>query len=227
MIMKICLLVCFLFFFSLCVQSQQYIIIRDAGGLRLDPRHGTVIPHESRLQEEGTTSIPETNCSVSIVTKDKKVYRNFKGRLDLRFQKLVFTVDDEDLVCTLPLEQIIFDSCEQQISKAPFKNGFPAIDEQTQETFYQVLTSGKTALLKFYGLKWIDSSPYNANTTIRKYQEVISYYLLNGNIMTKLVRKNSNLLSLIQVPDSYLKANKLSLTREDDIIEIVRHYNSL
>jgi len=68
----------------------------------------------------------------------------------------IFTLKEQELLCTLPVAQIVFDSCEALLKGAIFKTGYPSIDKQNDKSFYQLLSAGKATLLKHYSITWQD-----------------------------------------------------------------------
>ncbi|MEO5782437.1 MAG: hypothetical protein ABIQ07_04150, partial [Ginsengibacter sp.] len=100
----------------------QSIVTKVNEDFLLSYDDGSLVIKNTNFTEEGATSIPERNCSVTLKAKDGKVYNPVYGRIDLITGKLIFTVNGQDLICAVPVEQIIFDSCNTALNGAVFKN---------------------------------------------------------------------------------------------------------
>ncbi|HUS00855.1 MAG TPA: hypothetical protein VMY77_03970 [Chitinophagaceae bacterium] len=71
---------------------------------------GTIIKRTT-FNEEGFTTLPVNNCLATFKTKDGKIYNHVSGRIDLLTNRFIFTINDQDLMFVLPVQQIVFDSC--------------------------------------------------------------------------------------------------------------------
>jgi hypothetical protein len=143
--------------------------------------------------------------------------------------EFLYTLNEKEFICTLPVEQIDFDGCENDVTSARFKSGFPAIDNETQNSFYQVLAEGKASLLKKYSITWRDDKPYNSGTTTRIFTaREILYLNINGS-MFKLDKNNSNLATILssKMVNAYLAKEKRNLKKDDEVIRLIEYYNSL
>jgi hypothetical protein len=203
----------------------QAIVVKKNEDFLLSYDDGSLVIKKTSYNEEGTTSVPERNCKVTVKANDGKVYSPLYGRIDLLTGKFIFTINGQDLICAVPVQQIVFDSCYTALNSVVFKNGYPPIDKQNDKNFYQLLSEGKATLLKHYELKWQDVIPYTSTNTTRIYTQTVKYYLYSNNRMDKLGKNNKNLTRLLAITPGYLK--KLDLKKEDDMIKLLAYYNSL
>jgi hypothetical protein len=188
---------------------------------------GTLIKRTT-FNEEGSTTLPANNCITTLKTKNGRVYNHVNGRIDLLTNHYIFTVNGQDLMFVLPVQQINFDSCYDSIlSGAIFKNGYPSINKQDSGTLYQVLSEGKGSLLKYYAIQWHDDKPFNTNNTTRIYKTIEHYYLYMDRQMFRLEKNKKNLAKLLAIPEDYISKQNLNLKKEEDAIKLVRFYNSL
>jgi hypothetical protein len=205
----------------------QFLVTKVNEDFYLQYDNGALVNKVTSFTEEGSATIPATNCKVVFKTTDAKLYKNVYGRLDLLSQKLIFSLNGKELLCTLPIAEIIIDSCNSLLNGAVFKNGYPPIDKQTAENFYQVLNQGKATLLKYYQIQWRDEVPYNSTNTTRVYDQSVHYYLYLNNRMHKLDKNNKNLPALLGKTVAQLSLKKLDLKKEQDMVELIRYYNNL
>jgi hypothetical protein len=207
--------------------SSQYIVNKVNEDFVLSYDNGSLVIKNTSFTREGYTSMPETNCKVALITKGGKAYSGVYGRIDLLTGKFIFTINEQDLICVLPVEQIVFDSCNTALNGAIFKNGYPPIDKQNDKIFYQLLGEGKATLLKHYELKWQDEIPYNSTNTTRIYKRSEKYYLYLNSKMYAIEKKQRNLLKLLAISERDIDTKKLNLKKEQDIIQLVAYYNML
>jgi hypothetical protein len=182
---------------------------------------------KSTLNEEGSKSLPEKNCLFALKTRDGKVYSKVRGRIDLQLESFIFSLDEQEFRCALPLVEIIVDSCDSTLSGSVFRTGFPAIDKQHEKSLYQVLSKGKATLLKHYAISWQDLTPYNSAKTTRVYSQLQEYYLFLNGKMISIDKNKKDLANLSGTTKTYISRNKLNLKKEKDLLKLVTYYNSL
>ena len=220
-----------LFVFQIILLSfssfSQHIEIKVNEDFYLRDKNGTFVQRRTSFNEEGFTTLPDRNCLVLLKAKDGKVYKHVYGRIDLLMNKFIYTVNEQDLISAMPIEQIVFDSCDTLLSGTIFKTGYPPINKQNDSSFYQVLSEGKATLLKYYAIKWHDEKPYNTSNTTRVYTRSDQYYLYLNGQMFRLERNKGNLTKLLSIPANQISKQKLKLKKDQDAIKLVAYYNSL
>lgn len=224
--MKKLFFIIFIFFLRISLFAQTIVVKKNEDFL-LSYDDGSLVIKNTGFTEEGYTSIPEKNCKVALKGKDGKMYNHVYGRIDLLTGKFIYTINAKDFICTVPLEQIKFDSCNTVLNGAVFKTGFPSVDHQTEKTFYQLLADGKAIFLKYYQINWHDEMPYNSTNITRIYKQSVKYYLYIHNRMYKVEKNYRNLPKMLAIPDGYLSKNKFKLIKEGDAIQLIAYYNSL
>lgn len=172
-------------------------------------------------------SVPQTNCTAVLKTRDGKVYKPVSGRIDLTSGKFIYTIDQQDFLCTAPILQVVFDSCDKEFEGAIFETGYPAVDKQNNSDFYKVLVDGKATLLKYYAAEQTDDKlSYNSAGSTPLYKYVEYYYLYMDWQMFRLGRNNKKLTRFLSISPDYIAKKKLNLKNEPDIIKLVKYYNS-
>jgi len=215
-----------LIFFLHIYSFPQSIVTKINEDFLLSYDNGSLVIKNIGFNEEGSTSIPEKNCRVTLKAYDGKVYGPVYGRIDLLTGKFIFTVNGQDLICSVPVEKIIFDSCYIALNGALFKNGYPSIYKQNDKIFYQLLSEGKATLLKYYELKSRDEMPYNSTNTTRIYTQSVKYYLYLNRKVHKIEKNNRNLPKLLAIPAAYISNKKKNLKKEQDLIQLVAYFNT-
>ena len=130
------------------------------------------------------------------------------------------------------VKEIIFtDSSSTKVTQFVFRSGFPAIDDQTSSSFYQVLTEGRIIMLEFIKKKILERKNDVSGEVAKEFESYEEYYVLADNQMTKLKKDKSFILSLVKDKDkemqSYLASTSLNFRKWTDIQSFLSYYNSL
>lgn len=112
-----------------------------------------------------------------------------------------------------------------------FRKGFTGKD-LNEGIFIQVIhSSPKSSFFKKESKTVIESKGYNTATVTKKIETTSTYYLQQGSDkqLTLAKRDNKSLISLLNKPeiDTFLKANKLNLKRDEDLIKLFTFYDTL
>jgi hypothetical protein len=112
-----------------------------------------------------------------------------------------------------------------------FQTEFPAIDQQDETYFYQVISKGKIFLLKFMH-KIVSQEKNELSGEIKKeYVGYEDYYVYNGKEIQRVKKDKSAILSLLsdQQPriQAFVETNHLKLKTIVEIKQVIDYYNSL
>ncbi|AYL98621.1 hypothetical protein [Mucilaginibacter celer] len=112
-----------------------------------------------------------------------------------------------------------------------FASGFPAVDDQTNKTFYQVVGDGKIKLLRYYKKKVLESTEFSSQIVSRTLVTSNSYYLFANNQMVKIKPSQKTVLAAMNDKadkmQEYLKANKVDFKSDVALAKLFGYYNSL
>jgi len=113
-----------------------------------------------------------------------------------------------------------------------FVNGLPAVDKQSEDSFYQQIAGGKIGLVKYYK-KVIDEQPgssYTSSTT-RRFKLLQTYYIFKNNKLTAIEPGKKAFAALFddhaKQYDEFLKGNNISFKNDADLQKLFAWYNSL
>ncbi len=192
---------------------------------------GTPIPINASYQVTGSLFYPKDYCEASIKVKNGKKYDSVSVKLNLQDNDVYVKFGDGiEMIATIPLENIDFSGCENN-KKTTFKSGFPAIEKQTDKSFYQVLSSGNLLLLKYANLSYRDEVPYGTATVTRNYETQPSYYAFSPEKGIIRLKDNGTVLGLVPAQkaeiEKFVNDQGIKVKRENDLVKLFDFINSL
>jgi hypothetical protein len=112
-----------------------------------------------------------------------------------------------------------------------FRSGFPAIDKQTQNHYYQVLVDGKVQLLKLITKKIIEQKNDVTGESKKEFASYESFYVYKDGVLKSFKKDKEFVLFLFsdqqEKINSYLASKKLNFRSLDDVTGLFKFYNSL
>lgn len=113
-----------------------------------------------------------------------------------------------------------------------FKNGYPAINKQNQDFYYQVLAEGKAELL-VKKTKYIRTSKDDMTGIVtREFVDAAQvYYVFANSAIKQLNASKKEILDIMkdkeQLVDSFIETNKINFKKNTDLIKLFNYYNGL
>ncbi len=109
-----------------------------------------------------------------------------------------------------------------------FQNGFPAIENQTQRSFYQILFDGKVKFLKRIAVRIYTEKQYGSATELKKFMKEETYFLFKNNTISSFKKDKKTLFAVLgdkeTLLDSFIKEQKLKLSKTEDVIKVLEKY---
>lgn len=221
-------LACFLIIQSFCC------VIMNAQGIGLmTDVSGKPIYLKVEYTIEGSPFYPTDYYRASIFTRDDKIYKDVSVRFNMLDNLLLMKQDDgTELVVTSPVTRVIFtDRYKQGMLNTVFEKGFPRTSQQNEQTYYEVLDSGRVKLLKHRSASYDDKTYYGIAGISRVFEIKVTYYLFAEGKMSKLDKGKDGLLSLFtekkEELNRYIDEKSLKCRNESDWINAIAYYNSL
>ena len=184
---------------------------------------------------EGTPFYPEQYYKADLFIKNGKTYENIYVKFNLQENLVLFkSPDGVEMSATSAVQKIIFTDTINggiMINKV-FENGFPAIDKQNENSYYEVLDSGKVKLLKYHAVRYTDKNYYGDASITRVFEQTeICYFYEPGKRIKKIEKGMKELLSLFTDKrtelNKYIDEQKLKCRNENDWEKVIAYYNSL
>lgn len=111
-----------------------------------------------------------------------------------------------------------------------FEAGYPAIDKQNQNYFYQLLAEGRVKLLVKKS-KQIETDKNLLSGEIRKQfsETTITFYIFKDNEIIFLRPNKNALVALLkdreELITAYINTNKINFKKIPDLVKVIRYYN--
>ena len=208
------------------------VIINAQGGLITDVS-GKPIYLKVEYTIEGSPFYPKDYYRASIYTREGKVYEEINVRFNVMDNLLLMKQDDgTELVVTSPVSRVIFtDRDPPGMLNSVFAKGFPRTGQQNEQTYYEMLDSGRVKLLKHRSASYDDKTYYGLAGITRVFEIKVTYYLFAEGKMGKLDKGKDELLSLItekkEELNKYIDEKSLKCRNESDWKNVIAYYNSL
>lgn len=111
-----------------------------------------------------------------------------------------------------------------------FRNGFPAVDRQTKNSFYEVLYDGTTPFLKRIRTIIQQEKPYNAATTTKRFTTDETFYLLRNGVLVRVKKDKKSILAQLEdqrpLLEKFIKDEDLNLSNTEDIERLLEQYDA-
>lgn len=191
--------------------------------------NGRVVTEVTYTDVEGSPYLfDDWNTGIVKAVENDKVFDGLKMRYDAYKDEVEYEKDGktyrlgpEITAFTLPTGDALYQ----------FRRGFPAVGDQTANSFYRVLSDGNTKVLKRYEMKMREEKPYNSATVTKRFDLDEQLYVLKNGTMypvktndkkgiMKLVSDEKNLMNYV------IKEEQLSFRTEDDIVKLLEEYDA-
>jgi hypothetical protein len=112
-----------------------------------------------------------------------------------------------------------------------FRRGFPAVDDQTESSFYRVLHDGNTKLLKRFETKKREEKQYNSATAVSRFVPSEQLYIFKQGKMHPIKKGDrKKLISLLSdkkaLMEHNIKEQQLDLKSEVDMVKLLEEYDA-
>lgn len=183
---------------------------------------------------EGSPFFFSEYCMANLKVRNGKSYNGIKVKLNLQENLVIYDAGDgKEMASVTPIEKILFINCSDTSKNTVLQSGFPPVDAQNVNSFYQLLDSGRLQLLKHIGINYKDTRYYGSNQTTRVFTQNETFYVYSPEkgIRKVPVKDNGLVITLLgdhmQELTAYVSANGLRCKKEEDLLKLVRYYNSL
>lgn len=203
------------------VTSVQAQFMQDINGRVVNEITYTDVEGSPYLFEEWNTGIVRAVENEKVFDGLKMRYDVYKDEVEYEKDGKMYRLGSEITAFTLPTGDALYE----------FRRGFPAVSDQTEKSFYRVLSDGNTKVLKRYEMKMREEKPYNSATVTKRFDLDEQLYVLKNGTMypvktndrkgiMKLVSDEKNLMNYV------IKEEQLNFRTEDDIVKLLEEYDA-
>lgn len=143
-----------------------------------------------------------------------------KINFDVMEGVLVMKRNNQEYLFKEPVKEFILNSSEGE-----------RMFRKIGSSFYEVLYDGKTKLVQKHVKTIMESTAYGSASVTKKIESETILYLVVGGLLSEKIKNESGLLSALSSKDvevkAYMKTNKFSFKRADDVVKILKYYDSL
>ncbi len=195
----------------------------NASGNFLQDVNGKPVLSNNSVEIEGNPYFPEEWAAGSIKLKNGANVNYNALRLNTATGALEFLRNDQPFVVTNAFDEFT-------IFNVTFRKGFPSVDSQTNNTFYEVLYDGKVKLLCYKNSVMYEEKPYNSATKTKKFLHNTYYYILKADgTMAKAKKDKKAILAILNDKsaqiEEYLKKEKIK--EWSDVANTLAYYENL
>jgi hypothetical protein len=211
-----------LLYFSTSSHSKAQFIQTDQGAPFLGINYTDVkgYPYLFENWTEGTVKL-----------SNGKSYTSVQLKYNLLRDELFFKDIKTDQLLAFVIPVVEFKLNDKEKNSILYRNGYKAIDDNTEKSYYQVLFDGGTQLLKRTSKKINEEKPFNSASTIKSFEVLNFYYISNNNTLIRIRKDKKSILAALanqgSALEKYLQEKSLNLKNEDDLIQFIQYYNSL
>lgn len=173
---------------------------------------------------DGTIFLNKEWALSSITSARDTIYKNVRLKYDVYHDKPLFALaGDEMMEFKEPIKEFT-------INEMLFANGFPVVDTLGRQSYYQVLGSGKTKLLKHLCKRIQESKGYNSPPSLRFIDSEGWYLFKDGQMIAVKPDKKAILTALgnkTNELNEYLSSHKVNFKKDTDLETFIAYYNRL
>lgn len=212
-----------------------FFLLLSCGVLKAQQEYA-VAPSGAELRESnftyvrGTPFLYEEWSRGTVKMADSTVYNDLVLKFNaLRNQLLYKNLKSGGLMEFLkPISVFVLD---KDGNRDLYRKGFPAVDNYSEDTFYQVISDGKVKLLYKRSKILTESKFYSSATSETNITDIFSYYVLRDGKMKKIRPSKKEFIELFKDKENtiqaYLQAQKIDYKDKQSLANLVNYYNSL
>lgn len=172
--------------------------------------------------------------SAKIKLNQGRIFVDVKMRINLATQETSFISANgvEGYMVAGMVKEITYaDTAAEGVITYKFQTGFPPIDKQNENNFYQVLSEGRCSFVKSIVKTVIERKNELSGEIAKDFETTENYYLFSGGKMKRIKKSKEFFLSELTDKQAeitlFIQSNQLSFKNTDHLIKLLNYYNSL
>ena len=219
--MKATYLTLFLLFSYNALKAQQEFVSAPSGA---------EIREQSYSAVKGTPYLYEEWSRGTVKMADSTVYNDLALKFNALRNQLLYKNPTNGALMEF-LKPVSVFVIGKDSNRELYRKGFPAVDNFTEDTYYQVISDGKVKLLYKKSKVLVESKFYSSATSETNIQDVSSYYILRDGNMKKIRPSKKEFIELFKDKENtikaYLQAQDIDYKDKQSLANLVNYYNSL
>ncbi|MBK6828707.1 MAG: hypothetical protein IPG86_18485 [Chitinophagaceae bacterium] len=201
--------------------------ISPSSGFFVDYTDGRPIMANADKDAEGSFFWAEEWCSGKVLLHKNRIASGLSLKFNIYNQELYFNRNNAEMAFADSVKEFEITCMVEGLPRyGYFRNGYPAIDRFTAQTYYEVLTDSSFQLLRSYRKELVEVEEINRpkKKVIRDFSE---YYVYTPS--GKMVRIKADAKKIIEALPEYatqinrlLEQNKLKLKKEEDLVRLFK-----
>lgn len=164
--------------------------------------------------------------------KSGRVVKQFRLKFDCARNRLMLQFEGNAFAAESQVASfVIYSSSKKNKDSLIFRKGYPAIEKNTEDTYYQVMLNGKAVLLRLYSKVLVEEKQMVNTARMSHLEDEETFYLLQDGVMVLLPRNKDELLKKLPAQPDQLKAfvaqQSLKMDKAEDFLAIIGKYNEL
>jgi len=199
----------------------------------IDPSTGKIFQNKD-VDITGSPFFEDDWKYSSIKLADGRTFDMVKARIDLYRNELYFkgNNDVEMVLDSGSVKEInIYLSATDKTILYKFQTGFPAIDNQNQNTYYQAISSGNIMLLKLIKKELIVNKKDLSGEVDKQFEVHEYYYVCTNNRIKRLKKDKDFILKILpekkDLVEKFINDQSTDFKNINNIIVLFNFYNSL
>ena len=161
-----------------------------------------------------------------------RVMKQFKLKFDCAHNRLMLQFEGTAFGAESKVKEfVMYQKNGKKQDSVLFRKGFPAAENATAETFYQVLVDSKVKLLRLNIKNVIEQQQITGQSQYRHFEEEEKYFILHEGVMIPINKEKPELLEIFSDKASELKIfieqEQLKMRSAADLARVVTKYNEL
>ena len=178
---------------------------------------------------DGTPFLSDKWIAGKAIGDDGKIYAGLKLKYNTYdgMWSFIYADTDEPLKFDIPIKTFVLLTTPQMV----FVDGYPKIDRQNVDSYYQLLSYGKAHLLKLYFKTIVERRSSNSDKVDGAYNNGVLYYVFKDRKMTHFKTNKDDILKLMSDKSAqineFITQNSLNPKSDDDLKKLFNYYNTL
>jgi len=167
-----------------------------------------------------------------VIFSSGRVVKQFKLRFDCVHNRLMLQFEGASFAAESQIREfVIYTKSGKKKDSMVFKKGFPGIDGNSEETFYQVLVNGKATLLRLFMKNLVQERQLVTDNSHRRLEDEERYFLVQDGAMISLPENKNELVEKLPAQKDPIKQfitqQNLRMDKVDDFVKVISKYNEL